>query len=72
VDYVVIFEQDTPLELIRAVRPHVLSKGADYTVETVVGHELLAEWGGAVALIPLQEGRSTSGLIDKIVAGHRR
>jgi D-beta-D-heptose 7-phosphate kinase/D-beta-D-heptose 1-phosphate adenosyltransferase len=72
VDYVVIFEQDTPLELIRAVRPHVLTKGADYTVETVVGHELVAEWGGEVTLIPLQEGRSTSGLIDKIVAGHRR
>ena len=72
VDYVVIFEQDTPLDLIRAVRPHVLTKGADYTVETVVGHDLLAEWGGEVALIPLQEGRSTSGLIDRIVANHQR
>jgi D-beta-D-heptose 7-phosphate kinase / D-beta-D-heptose 1-phosphate adenosyltransferase len=72
VDYVVIFEDDTPVELIRAVRPHVLTKGADYTVETVVGHDLVREWGGEVALIPLQEGRSTSGLIEKIVAGHRR
>jgi D-beta-D-heptose 7-phosphate kinase / D-beta-D-heptose 1-phosphate adenosyltransferase len=72
VDYVVVFEEDTPLELIRAVRPHVLAKGADYTVETVVGHELLPEWGGEVALIPLQEGRSTSGLIEKIVAGRKR
>jgi D-beta-D-heptose 7-phosphate kinase/D-beta-D-heptose 1-phosphate adenosyltransferase len=72
VDGVVIFEEDTPLELIRAIRPAVLTKGSDYTVETVVGHDLLAGWGGAVALIPLKDDRSTSGLIDRIVAGHRR
>ena len=72
VDAVVIFDEDTPLELIRAVRPDVLTKGADYTVDTVVGHDLVAGWGGEVALIPLQEGRSTSGLIDKIVAGRQR
>ena len=70
VDYVVIFPQDTPLELVEAVRPHVLTKGADYTVETVVGHEQVASWGGQVRLIALKENRSTSGLIQSIVKSH--
>ena len=71
VDYVVPFDEDTPVELIRAIRPHVLTKGADYTVETVVGHELLSAWGGRVHLVPLRENASTSGLIEKIVAGRK-
>lgn len=66
VDYVVVFEQDEPLELIRRVRPHVLTKGADYTVQTVVGHKDVKKWGGEVRLIPLVENRSTTDLIDKI------
>ena len=69
VDYVVIFDEDTPEALIRAVQPAVLTKGADYTVETVVGHDLVTQWGGEVVLIPLKENRSTSGLIDRIRAG---
>jgi D-beta-D-heptose 7-phosphate kinase/D-beta-D-heptose 1-phosphate adenosyltransferase len=69
VDYVVVFEEDTPESLLRAVRPAVLTKGADYTVETVVGHDLVPQWGGEVVLIPLKENRSTSGLIDRIRAG---
>jgi len=72
VDYVVIFEEDTPLRLIGQVRPHVLTKGADYTVEGVVGHEMVGEWGGVVELIELKENRSTSGLIEKIVTGSGR
>ena len=68
VDYVVVFEEDTPLELIRAVQPHVITKGADYTVETVVGHDEVSRWGGEVVLIPLAEDRSTSRLIDRIVS----
>ena len=71
VDYVVPFDEDTPLALIRAIRPDVLTKGADYSVETVVGHELLDEWGGRVHLVPLRENASTSGLIEKIVAGRK-
>ena len=66
VDHVVIFDEDTPLELIRAIRPDVLTKGADYTVETVVGNDLLAEWNGKVELISLKPNRSTSGLIEQI------
>jgi D-beta-D-heptose 7-phosphate kinase/D-beta-D-heptose 1-phosphate adenosyltransferase len=71
VDHVVVFEEDTPLELIRAIRPDVLTKGADYTVETVVGHELVQSWGGEVKLIPLLENRSTTGIVEKIRAGAR-
>ncbi|MEE8396403.1 MAG: D-glycero-beta-D-manno-heptose-7-phosphate kinase [bacterium] len=66
VDYVALFDEDDPLELIRKVRPHLLTKGADYTVERVVGHDLVPQWGGEVRLIPLTEDRSTSGLIEKI------
>jgi D-beta-D-heptose 7-phosphate kinase/D-beta-D-heptose 1-phosphate adenosyltransferase len=71
VDYVVVFDEDDPLELIRGIRPDLLTKGADYTVETVVGHDLLSEWGGEVRLIPLVEDRSTSGLIEKIAKQSR-
>ena len=72
VDGVAIFEEDTPLDLIRLVRPDVLTKGADYTEDTVVGHDLVQQWGGQVRLITLKEDRSTSGLIQKIVSGSRR
>jgi D-beta-D-heptose 7-phosphate kinase/D-beta-D-heptose 1-phosphate adenosyltransferase len=71
VDYVAIFEEDTPLDLLRTVKPAVLTKGADYSVDTVVGHDLVSQWGGQVRLIPLKENRSTSNLIDKIVATAR-
>ena len=71
VDHVVVFEQDDPLELIRRVRPHVLTKGADYTVDKVVGHKEVGKWGGEVRLIPLMENRSTSGIIEKIAKRRR-
>ncbi len=66
VDLVVVFDQDTPLELIKALRPDVLVKGGDYTVETVVGHELVATWGGKVELVPIVEGISTSQVIASV------
>jgi len=71
VDYVAIFEEDTPIDLLRIVKPAVLTKGADYSVDKVVGHDLVAQWGGQVRLIPLKENRSTSNLIEKIVATAR-
>ncbi|HWI40456.1 MAG TPA: bifunctional D-glycero-beta-D-manno-heptose-7-phosphate kinase/D-glycero-beta-D-manno-heptose 1-phosphate adenylyltransferase HldE [Verrucomicrobiae bacterium] len=71
VDYVVIFEEDTPIELIRRVRPDILAKGADYTREGVVGHDLVSSYGGRVELVELVEGRSTTGIIEKIVACSR-
>jgi len=65
VDLVVIFEQDTPLELIRRVRPKVLAKGGDYRRETVVGHELVEADGGEVILIDLVPGVSTTKIVSK-------
>jgi len=61
VDAVVLFGQDTPLELIKFIKPDVLVKGADYTVDTVVGRE----FAGKVALYPILKGRSTSNVIKK-------
>ncbi len=66
VDMVVIFEEDTPLSLIRALRPDVLVKGADYAREAVVGHELVEGWGGRVVLTPLVENLSTTGIVQRV------
>jgi len=60
VDCVVVFPQDTPLELIRHLRPHVLVKGADYERGDIVGADEVESWGGRVVRVPLVAGRSTS------------
>lgn len=69
VDLVVIFGDDTPLETITRLRPNVLVKGADYTVSTVVGADLVQGWGGQVVLAKLIEGQSTTKTIARIGAG---
>lgn len=66
VDAVVVFEQDTPLELIRHLRPAVVVKGGDYSRETIVGAEDVAGWGGRVLVVPLREGHSTTGTIEAL------
>jgi rfaE bifunctional protein nucleotidyltransferase chain/domain len=66
VDAVVVFEQDTPLELIRALRPDVLVKGGDYTPDTVVGASDVAAWGGRVEIVPLTPGQSTTSIIEQL------
>jgi D-beta-D-heptose 7-phosphate kinase/D-beta-D-heptose 1-phosphate adenosyltransferase len=66
VDLVVLFDEDTPIELIRALRPDVLVKGADYTIDQVVGADLVQSWGGAVLLVDLQAGHSTTGTIKRM------
>jgi D-beta-D-heptose 7-phosphate kinase/D-beta-D-heptose 1-phosphate adenosyltransferase len=66
VDAVVLFEEDTPLELIRELKPDVLVKGGDYTVETVVGHEEVIAAGGRVEIIPTVEGFSTTNIVKKL------
>jgi D-beta-D-heptose 7-phosphate kinase/D-beta-D-heptose 1-phosphate adenosyltransferase len=68
VDAVVLFEEDTPLELIRALKPDVLVKGGDYTIETVVGHEDVLANGGRVEIIPTVEGFSTTNIVKKLTA----
>jgi D-beta-D-heptose 7-phosphate kinase / D-beta-D-heptose 1-phosphate adenosyltransferase len=63
VDAVVVFGEDTPLHLITTLRPDVLMKGADYTIDTVVGADVVQAYGGAVKLIPLVPGLSTTGIL---------
>jgi D-beta-D-heptose 7-phosphate kinase / D-beta-D-heptose 1-phosphate adenosyltransferase len=65
VDLVVIFEQDTPVDLIRRVKPAVLVKGADYRIEEVVGRDLVEASGGKVVLVDLMPGHSTSALVRR-------
>ena len=69
VDAVVSFAEDTPLELVLAVRPDVIVKGGDYTEDTVVGAKEVKEWGGRVAIIPLTPGQSTTSIIEKLSGG---
>lgn len=66
VDYLVLFDQDTPIDLISAIGPDVLVKGADYARDQVVGHEVVEAAGGKVILVPLVEGRSTTNIIKKM------
>jgi D-beta-D-heptose 7-phosphate kinase/D-beta-D-heptose 1-phosphate adenosyltransferase len=66
VDLVVVFEADTPIELIKAIQPDILVKGGDYTPETVVGHDAITRWGGRVELIPLEAGVSTTQVIKQV------
>ena len=67
VDYVTVFDEDTPLELIGALRPDILVKGGDYTAEQVVGRDLVESYGGRVAIIPFVAGHSTTELIRRIL-----
>lgn len=66
VSYVVVFDEDTPENLIHAVKPNVLVKGGDYEDKAVAGADFVKENGGKVVLIPLLEGRSTTNMIDKV------
>lgn len=66
VDAVVIFDEETPLELIKAIKPDVIVKGGDYTIDQIVGAKEVMEYGGKVIINPIVEGYSTTGLIDKI------
>ena len=66
VDMVVIFGDDTPMALIEAMRPEILAKGADYTVDRVVGADLVRSYGGEVVLIELEPGHSTSATIARM------
>jgi len=66
VDAVILFEEDTPLELIKFIKPNVLVKGGDYTLDTIVGAKEVMENNGEVKIIPLAEGFSTTGIINKM------
>jgi D-beta-D-heptose 7-phosphate kinase/D-beta-D-heptose 1-phosphate adenosyltransferase len=66
VDFITIFEELTPLELICCLKPDILIKGGDWPEEKVVGREEVKKWGGRVAIIPEIEGKSTTNIVDKI------
>ncbi len=68
VDLVVFFDEDTPYNLIDALKPNVLVKGADYNVEDIVGYDIVCNNGGSVETIEFVEGFSTTNIIDKIAA----
>ncbi len=71
VDRVCLFDEPTPLELIRAVRPDILVKGGDYRPDEVVGREVVEAHGGTVCIVPFHPGYSSSDLIRRIREGQR-
>ncbi|HEX4998665.1 MAG TPA: D-glycero-beta-D-manno-heptose 1-phosphate adenylyltransferase [Terriglobia bacterium] len=70
VDFVCVFDEDTPLETILKIRPDVLVKGADWGPHDIVGRAEVESWGGRVATIPLVAGKSTTGVIERVLARH--
>lgn len=65
-DMVILFDEDTPIELIKAIRPDILVKGKDYDISNIVGADIVLGYGGKVETIELTKGLSTSNVIDKI------
>jgi rfaE bifunctional protein nucleotidyltransferase chain/domain len=66
VDLVVLFGEDTPLELVNVLKPDVIVKGGDYTEETIVGASEVKSWGGRVVVVPITSGQSTTAIIRKL------
>ncbi len=66
VDLVVVFPEDTPLELVKTVKPDVIVKGGDYTEATIVGASEVKSWGGQIVVVPLTPGQSTTAIIRKL------
>ncbi len=65
VDFIIGFSEDTPLELITALRPHIITKGGDYKVEKMIGKDIVMSYGGEVVILPYHEGYSTTSIIEK-------
>lgn len=63
---VILFDEDTPLELIKAIKPDILAKGSDYSIRNIVGADFVISYGGKVETIDLVQGYSTSSIIQKI------
>jgi D-beta-D-heptose 7-phosphate kinase/D-beta-D-heptose 1-phosphate adenosyltransferase len=68
VGFVCMFDEDTPLEAILKVRPDVLVKGADWGLDGIVGRAEVESWGGTVVALPLVEGHSTTGIVERVKA----
>jgi len=67
IDYLVLFNEETPLKVIKVIKPDILVKGADWKKQSIVGSDLVKAYGGKVLTIPLVKGLSTTNLIKKIV-----
>ena len=67
VDYVTLFDEETPLKLIQYLRPDCLVKGADWKEDAVVGSDAVRSWGGEVVLIHVVEGASTTNIVEKVL-----
>jgi rfaE bifunctional protein nucleotidyltransferase chain/domain len=72
VDLVCTFDEDTPLESILKIRPDVLVKGADWSIAGIVGRAEVEGWGGKVVALPLVEGKSTTGIVERVLARYGR
>jgi len=72
VDHIVIFNEPTPIRLIRAIKPDILAKGADWAAKDIVGGDIVRENGGRIARITLVKGRSTTNIIKKILKLHEK
>jgi len=72
VDYITIFDEKDPLELISTLQPNILVKGGDWTKETTVGREVVERSGGEVVILPFVEGASTSNIIDTILKHYEK
>jgi rfaE bifunctional protein nucleotidyltransferase chain/domain len=70
VDYVVMFGEDSPLELLKIIKPNILVKGGDYQIEAIVGFDLVSSYGGKVISLPLVKGYSTTSIIKRISSGN--
>src|SRR5215467_10596175 len=68
VDFVFTFNEDTPLKSILTIRPDILVKGADWGLQDIVGGPEVESWGGRVEAVPLVEGKSTTGIIERVLA----
>ncbi len=71
IDYLTVFDEDTPLELLQQLQPQILVKGGDYAAEEVVGKDLVESYGGRVELIQFVDGKSTTNIIDKVLSRYR-
>ncbi|MCX7743270.1 MAG: D-glycero-beta-D-manno-heptose 1-phosphate adenylyltransferase [Flavobacteriales bacterium] len=65
-DAVVLFEEDTPIRLIELVKPNILTKGGDYTIEKVAGADFVKSYGGQVKILPFEPGYSSTGILQKL------
>ena len=72
VDYITVFDEQTPLELISSLQPHTLVKGGDWTKETTVGKEVVERSGGEVVILPFEKGSWTSNLIETILKRYEK